>query len=216
MSTLYEELYLLTIHEDKGTILSAVQSNLPYGLAGGLLTEIALRGKLQVNPRHRVELTDPNQTGDPILDDTIQEISGADQPHKIGYWINRLSDDHKKISKRLVEKLVMEGVVTLEEKRLLWAIPCPGSPEPCGSAKYWLKTRLRKMALADQEANLQDLALLNLVHSLDWFELIFTQDERKLAARNLHGMLLSLAMNNPVAQTIEEIGTAIESVAEGD
>ena len=104
----------------------------------------------------------------------------------------------------------------MEDKRILWVIPCPGSPEPCGSAKYWLKTRLRKVALADQEANLQDLALLNLVQSLDWFELIFTQDERKLAARRMHGMLVSLAMGNPVAQSIEEIGAAIESVAEGD
>ena len=109
-----------------------------------------------------------------------------------------------------------EGIVTLEDKRILWVIPCPGSPEPCGSAKYWLKTRLRKVALVDQEANLHDLALLNLVQSLDWFELIFTQDERKLAARHLHGLLVSLAMSNPVAQSIEEIGAAIGSVAEGD
>jgi hypothetical protein len=146
----------------------------------------------------------------------LQEIRKAEQPRKIGFWINKLSEDHKKISKRLTEKLVLEGIVTLDDKRMLWAVPCPGSPEPCGSAKFWLKTRLRKLALADQEANLQDLALLNLVQSLDWFELIFTQDERKLAARNLHGMLVSLAMGNPVAQTIEEIGAAIESVAEGD
>jgi golgi phosphoprotein 3 len=216
MSNLYEEMYLLTIHEDKGTILSAAQSNLPFGLAGALLTELALRGKLQVNPRHRVEVVDASQTGDDILDEISQEISKSEQPRKIGYWINKLSDDHKKISKRLVERLVMEGIVVVEDKRMLWAIPCPGSPEPCGSAKYWLKARLRKLALADQEANLQDLALLNLAQSLHWFELIFTQDERKLAARNLHGMLLNLAMSNPTAQTIEEIGAAIESVAEGD
>ena len=216
MSNLYEEMFLLTIHEEKGTILSSAQSNLPYGLAGALLTELTLRGKLQVNPRHRVEVLDVNQTGDDFLDETLQEILAAEQPRKIGYWINKLSEDYKKISKRLVERLVREGIITVEDKRMLWVIPCPGFSEPCGSAKYWIKTRLRKMALADQEANLQDLALLNLAQSLDWFELIFTQDERKLAARHLHGLLVSLAMSNPEAQTIEEIGAAIESVAEGD
>ena len=216
MSNLYEEMFLLTIDEEKGTILSTAQSNLPYGLAGALLTELALRGKLQINPRHRVEVLDANQTGDNFLDETLQEILAAEQPRKIGYWINKLSEDYKKISKRLAERLAQEGIVTLEDKRMLWVIPCPGFPEPCGSAKYWIKTRLRKMALADPEANLQDLALLNLVQSLDWFGLIFTQDERKLAARHLHGLLVSLAMNNSVAQTIEEIGAAIESVAEGD
>jgi hypothetical protein len=216
MSNLYEELYLLTVHEDKGTTLSSAQSNLSYSLAGALLTELALRGKLQVNPRHRVEVIDANPTGDDLLDETLQEIAKAEQPRKIGYWINRLSEDHKKISKHLVERLVQEGIVVLEDKRMLWTVPCPGSPEPCGSAKYWIKTRLRKLALADQDSNLQDLALLHLAQSLDWLELIFTQDERKLAARNVHGLLLSMAMNNPVAQTVEEIGAAIESVAEGD
>ena len=216
MSNLYEEIFLLTIHEDKGTILSTAQLNLPYGLAGALLTELILRGKLQINPRHRVEVLDANQTGDEFLDVTLREILAAEQLRKVGYWINKLSDDYKKISKRLVERLVKDGIVTQEDKRILWVIPCPGSPEPCGSAKYWLKTRLRKEALADQEASLQDLALLSLVQSLDWFELIFTQDERKLAARHLHGLLVNLAMNNPVAQSIEEIGVAISSVTEGD
>jgi Golgi phosphoprotein 3 len=216
MSNIYEQFFILTIHEDKGIILSTAQSNLPYGLAGALLTELALRGKLQVNPRHRVEVLEASQTGDDFLDETLQEISKAEQPRKLSYWINKLSEDYKKISKRLVEKLVQEGIVSLEEKRMLWATPWPGSPEPGGSAKYWIKTRLRKLALADQEANLEDLALLNLVQSLDWLGLIFTQDERKLAARRLHGLLVGLAMSNPVAQTVEEIGAAIESMAEGD
>ncbi len=216
MSNLYEETFLLTIHEDKGTILSSAQSNLPYGLAGALLTELALRGRLKVNPRQRVEVLDPSQTGDDLLDVPLQVIITVEQPHKVGYWINKLSEDHKKNSKRLVERLVQEETLTLEDKRMLWVIPCPGSPEPCGSAKFWIKTRLRKQALADQEANLEDLALLNLVHSLDWFGLVFTQDERKLAFRRLRMLLVSLAMSNPVAQSIEEIGSAIESIADGD
>jgi hypothetical protein len=216
MSNLCDDIFLLTIHEDKGTILSSAQSNLPYGLAGALLTELALHGKLQVNPRHRVEVLDTSQTGDDLLDVPLQEIITVDQPHKVGYWINKLSEDHKKITKRLVERLVQEEIITLEDKRMLWVIPCARSPEPCGSAKFWIKTRLRKQALADQEVDLQDLALLNLVGSLNWFGLVFTQDERKLAFRRLRMLLVSLAMSNPIAQSIEEIGAAIESVADGD
>jgi hypothetical protein len=213
---LYEELYLLAIHEEKGTILAAAEANLPYAITGALLAELALMGKIQINDRHRLEVKDPGALEDEFLNHTLQELASAEQPHKIGYWIDRLSDEPKKFFKHLADKLVQDGIVTREDKRLLWIVPPPGAPEPCGSAKFWLKTRLRKLALANQEADLHDLTLLNLAHACSWMDLIFTKDERKLASRRIYELLVSEAMRNPLAQAIEEIGSAIESVAEED
>ncbi len=211
---LYEELYLLAIHEEKGTILAAAERNLPYGIAGAMLAELALLGMIQINDRHRVEVKDAAQLEDDFLNHTLQEIKASEQPHKIGYWIDRLSDEPKKFYKHLAEKLVQEGVVTREDKRLLWVVPPPEAPEPCGSEKFWLKARLRKVALAGQEADLRDLALLKLAQACNWEDLLFMKDERKVASRRLYELLVSAAMRDPAAQAVEEIGSAIESVAE--
>ena len=65
MLTLYEELQLLAIHEDKGIIVRSAVEPLKPGLAGAMLAELAFANKICTVANHRLKLEDSTPTNDP-------------------------------------------------------------------------------------------------------------------------------------------------------
>jgi Golgi phosphoprotein 3 len=216
MLTLYEELFLVAFHEDKGKLIPATMENLPVGLAGAILADLVLNGRLRVDENHRLVLQDASPTGDEILDAALEKIQSSERPRKVSYWVNQLNEKPKKLFEQLEQHLEVKGVLQRDESNF---ISMPSQNEVDGqnaSARYWLKRRLRGLALTDQEADLRGLALLNLVQSCNFIDLIFTRDERKIARRRIYELLVGTALSNGQAQAIEEIGRAVEAQADTD
>jgi hypothetical protein len=216
MLTLFEELFLLAFHEDKGKLIPWATENLPVGLAGAILAELALNDRLRVEENHRLELLDASPTQDEVLDAALEKIQSSERPRKVSYWVNQLNEKPKKLFEQLEGRLEAEGIFQRDESSF---ISLPSQNELDGrsaSARYWLKRRLRGLALTDQEADLRGLALLNLVQSCDFIDLIFTRDERKTARHRIYELLVGTALSNGQAQAIEEIGRAVESQADTD
>jgi golgi phosphoprotein 3 len=63
---LCEELLLLTIDDHKGAVNSSAQDALNDGLAGAILADLALHGKIQLD-EHRLVIIESTPTGQPIL-----------------------------------------------------------------------------------------------------------------------------------------------------
>jgi Golgi phosphoprotein 3 len=212
MLTLFEELYLFTLYDDREKKTSMKVEKLSYGLAGAILAELVLAGKVQLNQKRRLEVVDGASIGDDILDKTLQELQESEKPRKVTYWIETLSEKSDKLQKRLVERLVEGGVFVVEEDERLWAIPSKVYPDKKATAKFCLKERLRLIALADGTNDIRSLALLGLVNASEMLYLLFTRDERREANRNIHEMLITQALKDPAAQAIEEIHNAVDSL----
>jgi len=216
MLTLFEELYLLTIHEDKGTLLPSKADALRSGLAGAILAELALLKKIGLKDNQRLELLDPTSTDDEFLAKALETLAAAQKERKFGYWIDVFSQKPEKMRRRMAERLVQKEVVTQEEDRLLWVIPYASSLDPNVSAKVGMKNRMRGLVLASAQAEPREIALLSLVKACDFLDLVFVRDECKLASRRIHELVVSEALKNPALQTIEVISAAIEAVVEED
>jgi hypothetical protein len=216
MLTLFEELFLLSIHEEKGTVVSIIAENLGYGLNGAVLAELALGGKIRVGENRRVELVDPASSGDEILDKALAQIRASENPRKVSFWIRFFNDQPKKFRRSLGERLVEKGILTLEETHWSAVIPFDGSPDSNISARFWVKSRLRKLALTSAEPDLRDVALLSLALASGMTFLIFTRDERRTAHRRVYELMINSALSNPIAQTLEEIEDAVKSLAGSD
>ncbi len=204
---LFEELFILTIDEEDGSLLPACAERLGYGLSGALLAELALQGKLSVGESHRVAAMDAEPTGDALLDETLELIRAAEQPRKVGYWVRHLNSDAKRNRQRLIERLVSAGVLQQDDNQLLWS----NLNQDHVSAKFALKQRLRQAMLTNAEPTLRDLALLSLARGCKMLNLIFTKDERKLVRRRIYELLVEKALKEPLAQSIQEIELAVET-----
>ncbi len=223
MLALYEDLFLIAVHEEKGTLPAWAAEKLPPGLAGAMLCELGLMGKIKVKEKHHLEVLDETPCGDELLDEAVAEIRAVKQERKAQYWVTHLNFKPKKSYPRIVARLADKGLVTQEDDRLTWVIPAPGQPEGApqapqinASAKYLLKARLRAILLAGVEPSLRELALLGLLQACSLLELVVTRDERRLAARRIRELLLAEALKNPIAQTIDEIQEAVTLHLEDD
>ncbi len=216
MLTLFEELFLLGLNEEKGTIVSSMTGRLAYGLSGALIAELALLGKVKVGEKRRLELVDPAPTGDEFLDEALEQIQASDQVRKVNFWIRFLSDRPKRFRQRLGERLVDKGILVEEENHWASVVPFVGCPEQNASAKYWVKGCLREAALTFGNLDLRDLALLSLVQSCGLLVLVFTRDERKAVRRRIYELMIGKALNSPVAQAVEEISAGVESLVGTD
>jgi hypothetical protein len=216
MLTIYEELFALSIHEDKGVVISSAARSLHPALAAGILTELAILEKLVVTENHRLRLVDATPTGDEILDESLEMIQASEKERKLAYWIEGLLPKAEKFHRRLAERLIQAGIIQQEEDHLTWVVPAPEHPDIEASAKYWIKRRLRTIVLACEEARLRDIALLTLLKAGGMGFLVFLRDERKVAYRRSHELMVGQALVNPAAQAIEEIAAALESVVEED
>jgi hypothetical protein len=205
---LAEELFLLAINDDKGTLVGSASITLPYGLAGAILAELVLLGKLAINEKRRLVILDPTPTGVELLDEALAKME-ASKPRKADAWIGALSA--KRYQKHIVAGLVEKGVLTQEEKRFFWVIPYAVYPQQDASAKYWVKQHLRGVVLAADKPEPRVVFLLSLLKACNLLNLVFTKDERKASRRTIDQLVKSDQLGEAISQAIVETIQAIES-----
>lgn len=216
MLSVFEELFLLALDEEKGNSLPFVKKSLAHALAGGILAELAFLGKVCSNEKHRLELVDAAPTGDENLDRVIKEMKSSDKPRKPAYWVSQLSARPNKLRERIGEGLVAKKLLFQEERRFFWRDPAGEDDAATAPSKFEIKKPLRASVLSTDEVDLHDLALMDLASGAGLLNLIFTQDELGYAPHRIHEKVVRSALKEPVMQTIQEIEQAIVISLEDD
>jgi hypothetical protein len=216
MLTLYEELLLLSIHEDKGIFISSTIDSLKPGLVGAILAELALTGKICLSNNRRLHLAESTPTDDPLLDGVITVVKNTDKEHKFGYWLNTLNPKPEKLRRQITKGMIEKGIITQEDDRLIWVIPSPFHPEIKASTKYSVIKELRGIVIAHEESHPPAIAFLSLVSACGLLDLVFLRDERKVASQMINELVVFHAMQDPNFETIQEIASAIASMTEED
>jgi hypothetical protein len=111
---LISEEFLLLVTSPEGKWLAASDA-VPLALAGGLLAELALQGKVTVDQQDHVVVVDRSSPGDPVLADalsTFADEEGKKAKDVMGTVARGLGDT-------LYDRLVQAGVVEVHKVRLL-------------------------------------------------------------------------------------------------
>ena len=214
MFTIFDELFLLSLHKEKCNLLPSISKNLDVGISGAILAELVVQAKLQVSRTGKFELVDSQPTGDEILDEAINLFQKSEKLHKSPYWVKSLSGEFHVDKKRLTKRLVNESILTQGEVEVTWTLPYLDSPNPSAPAWFVLKSRLRELVLTQGEAALCELAVLSIMKASKLLRLVFTRDERNIARRWIYCSLMDRAMKEPVAQSLQEIETTVEMLVE--
>ncbi len=214
MFTLFDELQLLAIHEDKGIFIGSALDRLKPGLSGAVLAELALSGKICATNNHRLHVADISPTNDPVLDEALTELQKSNKERKFGYWLNNLYPKAEKLLKKITRSLVQQGLLTQDDDNLVWVIPSPLHPEINCSAKHAVVEHLRGIVLAKEQAGPREITFLSLVSACGLLDLVFLRDERKFASQYINELLVGEAMKDPVLETVQEIDSAMMGVIE--
>jgi hypothetical protein len=175
-------LFTLSLDDDDALVAWPVRDLLPLGLAGALLTELALADKVALK-NNRLELLDATPCGDVLLDEALRKIASESRPRRVSHWIKEIGNI--RTYRQVVERLIALHVIRMEGYCYRWITPYKADPLVNVPAKYWIKQHLRSIVLSGEPATKQDLALLGVLKACRLLRQVFTIDERKAAGKKI-------------------------------
>lgn len=210
MLTLPEQLLLLALHDQKGTILSSASISIEYGLAGAVIMELALRGKVQMRAKKLV-VVDSAATGDDVLDRVLGQMKEAGKDRDAAYWINRLPSKIK-IKPAMLERLVQQRILNMEEQKILGLFGSPHYPTRNPQEEKKLREQIRQTVLCRYPTEAKLVALVGLVQACGLTNEIFSKEERKEADRRIKEIMQHDPVAKAVADTVIGIQAALATV----
>ncbi|MCA9736320.1 MAG: GPP34 family phosphoprotein [Gemmatimonadota bacterium] len=116
---LHEGLLLLALHDRKGTV--PIGSMVDMGLGGGLLAELVLAGRVEIQGEGRkrlVAVVDTRRFGDELLDEALKRLREAKRRIKPATAVHRLGR-LKQLRHRVARDLCRRGVLRATEDQIL-------------------------------------------------------------------------------------------------
>src|SRR6266496_1548431 len=180
--TLPDELLLLALHDERGSVIPAAAPVLNSTLVGAILMELALRGRLSDNADGTLS-ADPAPTGDEILDDVTRRIASAEQPRDGRTWVVQLNRHMPDLKDRLLARLVAAGVLEQRDRRIFWVFPSRSFPLADGATERQARDRIRAVVLDGATPDQRTAALISLVRACNLNDEVFAPHERPQARR---------------------------------
>ncbi len=146
---LHEEIMLLSLKDEKGTMTSS--ETLPYILGAAALAELLLEQRIGIGePRKKklVEVLSGKPTGDPILDESLQRIAKAKRRASLKNWVTRIARS-KHLKHRVAEELCHKRIVRSEEDTVLLIFKRRLYPEIDCKPERAIIQRLRRAIFTD-------------------------------------------------------------------
>lgn len=202
---LTDELVLLA-YDDNG-VNRLGRPHLDYGLAGAVLLELALAGRVEVAEK-RVVVTDPAPTGVPLLDEALATV-GSGRPRKPQDWIGKLA---KGLPDRVLGGLVDAGVLRRESDRVLLVFPRTRYPSPTGAEPTVETAARERMAAAlttDGPVDARTAALLTLTRAVGLDRKLFRELPKERVTARMDEIAAGDWASAAAKKAIEEMQAAL-------
>jgi hypothetical protein len=160
--TLVEEIELLSLDDKTGAHLPLLPEALGYGLAGALLADLEMAGRI-VTSGKIVEMQDQSPTGNPLLDPWLERIAAESKPHPIAYWLSVFSDDKPALESAALDHLIARGILQRQEKKILWVFGLRRYPTLHNEERVEVRTRLARLLVGDEAPQHFDATLISLL-----------------------------------------------------
>lgn len=202
MLSLPEEIVLLTLDDATGRPIGRQGIAASIALAGAVLMELALAGRVDTD-RHRLDVLDDAPTGDAVLDAGLPLLRGA--PDSRGALM-LLAREETGLRPRVLEALLARGLLRRADGRVLLVFPerrylkPEDRPEP-----REVLARLTRSIATDDIPEPREALLLGLARATALLPLLLPHE--LLAARQERIMLLNRleALNRSVSETVGEL-----------
>lgn len=203
--TFTEEIVLLALDDKTGAPLPLPVTALAYGLAGAVLADLAVAGKIDTDEKKLVVL-DARPTGDPLLDPWLALIAAEKSSHPVAHWLSVLADRQQEIEQPALDRLIARGILKREDKKILWVIGLRRYPTVDGHERTEVRTRLGQLILGDDIPDPRDAIMISLLSGCRLTDKIFAGPEFAAREKRLETLAkMDLVGREVAAATTEAI-----------
>ena len=110
-----EELLVLLLEDEHGTLIPIPRTTIECALAGAVLMDLAFANRIDTD-LETLTVTDRTPTGNLILDRTVAKIGVREETTDTRTWIKVLAaEDADRIREQALVKLVQHGIVERQD-----------------------------------------------------------------------------------------------------
>jgi len=209
--TFVEEILLLLLDDDSGAMKRVAPNVMELLLAGAILMDLALRGRLDCDLQ-RLVVVDPTPVGEDILDGPLAEIAEAADEADARTWVVRLSARSKQVQEAALARLVERGILRVEDRSFLWVFGSRRYPMIDDREEREVKLRILDVLLSDRIPAPRDVALICLADASNAFQVILSAQELRHAAARIELVrgfdLIGQAMGRAIQKSVQDIAAA--------
>ncbi len=175
---LYEEIMLLSLRNDKGTLSTSVAE---YAVAGALMAELLLEGRISFgDPRKQlIDVREKAPTGDPILDESLKRMAESKKRASLTVWITRLATA-KDLRHRVARQLCARNILRADEETLLLLFKRKIYPEVNSEPERQIVDRMRAaVASSAGPVDPRTVVLISLAQGMGLLKGVLGHDDAK-------------------------------------
>ncbi|MHB1326814.1 MAG: GOLPH3/VPS74 family protein [Gemmatimonadales bacterium] len=205
---LYEEIMLLALRDEKGTVNTATSE---YALAGAVLAELLLDGRIAIENTRKmlVDVKDASSTGDPVIDECLGKLREAKRRAPLRSWVARLARI-KRFRHKAALQLCARGILRADERKILLIFSQKIYPEINPVPERKIIERLRQVVFSDQgRVDARTVVLISLAKSSDLLNKTFGRKEMKGRKKRIDGIIAGDLTGRATAEAIQAVQTAV-------
>ena len=206
---LHEEVLLLAMRDEEGTIAAGTMYQ--YAIAGAVLSELVLQGRVAVDDSGRKKLAkviDPRPTGAPLLDECLDKIA-AGKPKPLDHWVGRFANI-KNLKHRVAARLCDRGILREEEGKILLVFTRTIYPASDPRPEQEIIERLRRAVFTDRrDIDPRTVVLVSLANSAGILKVVFDKKELKARKDRLEQVINGELMGKAAKEAIQAMEAAV-------
>jgi len=207
---LHEEILLLALRDDKGTIAAGPMYQ--YAIGGAVLAELLLGGRVRietVKKRAMVTLADPTLIGDPIIDECLEKVRTSKKRAVAQTWVARFAS-LKNLKHRVAEGLCDRGILQEEDAKVLLVFTRKTYPELNPVPERALVERLRQAIFTDtDDIEARTVVLASLANSAGVLRAVFDKKELKGRKDRIEKIVNGEVIGKATQEAIQAVQAAV-------
>lgn len=191
--TLPEQVLLLVLKDREGSLLRT--TDFRFALAGALLTELLLRGRIELGVGSSgplVTVVDETPTDDPALDRALEELVAASRRTSPERWVGHLADIQG-LRLRVARQLCRKGALKEHEGRVLLVFRRTVYIDLESKVEARVTDRVREGIFGDADLDRQTALLVALARTGNILRAVFGAEEVLERQERIIGVLDHIA-----------------------
>ncbi len=206
---LHEEIMLLALRDEKGTVECGSSYN--FAMGGAILADLLLAERISIEKGKKklVDLASRTPMGDSVIDECRKKISSAKRRANAQTWVQRFSS-LKKLHHRVAQGLCKRGILRADEDKVLFFFSRQIYPELNPQPERKLIERLRKAIFEDsRNVDPRTVTLISLAKAADLLRIPFDKKDLKKRKKRIDQIVNGEMMGKAAREAVEAAQAAV-------
>lgn len=203
-----EEIMLLLLDDGDGTFVELPKHSLELALAGAVLMDLALEGRIDTDPQ-RLFVVNTEPVDDDLLAPTLNRIAHSLVTYDARHWIRELASQADEIRERSLARLIERGILREEQGRFMWVFRTRRYPVIDDQQVQEVRLRIMAMLRSDEIPDARDTLITALADVCGIFGSLLSAEELKALTPRIRQVGKLDLIAREVAAAVREIESSL-------